>query len=66
MEPSANARNNRTDNEMGGLRADPKAKTDDPASAEQLHEARVAVAEAAEKGGLWNRNTLNVSKRRRI
>ena len=40
---------NRTYNETGGLRADPKAKTDDPASAEQLHEARVAVAEVAER-----------------
>jgi len=36
-------------NEMGGLRADPKAKPGDPGSAENLHDARVAVAEIAER-----------------
>jgi len=36
-------------NEMGGLRADPKARPGDPGSAENLHDARVAVAEIAER-----------------
>lgn len=38
-----------TFNETGGLRADPKAKPGDPASADNLHDARVAVAEVAER-----------------
>lgn len=36
-------------NETGGLRADPKAKPGHPGSAEDLHDARVAVAEVAER-----------------
>jgi hypothetical protein len=36
-----------TYNETGGLRADPKAKPGHPGSAEDLHRARVAVAEIA-------------------
>jgi hypothetical protein len=36
-------------NETGGLRADPKAKPGAPGSAENLHDARVAVAEIAER-----------------
>jgi hypothetical protein len=36
-------------NETGGLRADPKAKPGSPGSAENLHDARVAVAEVAER-----------------
>jgi hypothetical protein len=36
-------------NETGGLRANPKAKPGDPGSAENLHDARVAVAEIAER-----------------
>jgi hypothetical protein len=36
-------------NEMGGLRADPKAKPGAPGSAENLHGARVAVGEIAER-----------------
>ena len=38
-----------TYNETGGLRADPKAKPGHPGSAEDLHHARVAVAEIAER-----------------
>jgi hypothetical protein len=38
---------NVTYNETGGLRADPKAKPGHPGSAEDLHGARVAVAEIA-------------------
>ena len=41
--------NDVTFNETGGLRANPKAKPGDPGSAENLHEARVAVAEVAER-----------------
>ena len=40
---------NVTYNETGGLRADPKAKPGHPGSAEDLHGARVAVAEIAER-----------------
>src|SRR5690348_6896550 len=36
-------------NETGGLRAEPKAKPGDAGSAENLHDARVAVAEIAER-----------------
>jgi hypothetical protein len=36
-------------NETGGLRANPKAKPGAPGSAENLHDARVAVAEVAER-----------------
>ena len=36
-------------NETGGLRADPKAKPGAPGSAENLHAARVAVAEVAKR-----------------
>ena len=36
-------------NETGGLRADPKAKSGEPGSAENLHNARVAIAEIAER-----------------
>jgi len=36
-------------NETGGLRADPKAKPGAPGSAENLHGARVAVGEIAER-----------------
>jgi hypothetical protein len=36
-------------NETGGLRADPKAKPGTPGSAENLHGARVAVGEIAER-----------------
>lgn len=36
-------------NETGGLRADPKAKPSAPGSAENLHDARVAVGEVAER-----------------
>jgi hypothetical protein len=36
-------------NETGGLRADPKAKPGHPGSAEDLHGARVAVGEVAER-----------------
>ena len=36
-------------NETGGLRADPKAKAGHPGSAEDLHGARVAVGEVAER-----------------
>jgi hypothetical protein len=38
-----------TFNETGGLRADPKATPGGPGSAEDLHHARVAVAEVAER-----------------
>jgi hypothetical protein len=38
-----------TFNETGGLRADPKAKPGHPGSAEDLHDARVAVAEVAQR-----------------
>jgi hypothetical protein len=38
-----------TYNETGGLRADPRAKPGHPGSAEDLHDARVAVAEVAER-----------------
>ena len=40
---------NVTYNETGGLRADPKAKPGHPGSAEDLHGARVAVAEIAKR-----------------
>jgi len=36
-------------NETGGLRADPKAKPGSPGSTENLHDARVAIAEIAER-----------------
>jgi len=36
-------------NETGGLRADPKAKPHEPGSAENLHDARVTIAEIAER-----------------
>jgi len=36
-------------NETGGLRANPKAKPSGPGSAENLHDARVAVGEVAER-----------------
>src|SRR5215469_10901859 len=36
-------------NETGGLRADPKSKPGTPGSAENLHDARVAIAEIAER-----------------
>lgn len=36
-------------NEAGGLRADPKAKPGAPGSAENLHDARVAIGEVAER-----------------
>jgi hypothetical protein len=38
-----------TFNETGGLRADPRARPGHPGSAEDLHDARVAVAEIAER-----------------
>jgi hypothetical protein len=40
---------NVTYNEFGGARPDPKAKPSDPGSPEQLHAARVAVAEVANR-----------------
>ena len=47
--PKEVALDNVTYNETGGLRADPKAKPGHPGSAEDLHGARVAVAEIAER-----------------